>query len=463
MRQRLGGLRLGGVSLWLGAVAVGLLGACGSDHAAAPTPTPTATPVTTGAFVHVYYVVDAGASSYSPGLMTFSVNPGTGLLSLAGTMPLRSGSPVAVSDGTALAADPSETVVAADPQGRFVYYESNDSNDRGVRSYRVDATGALTPVSEAKHNLWGRLVPAAQHLYLGTKCDYPDYGVSISLPTFFLRLLSVDTGGVLGTPQILASNECWVPDPSGTRYHTFLAADPDLDILYTYTELGASLITAAALDSSSGSVGLREIAVLDLMRPGGGLGPIEMDEPYNNVCLAARGLFFIVDDKRSLYSLDLIDPSVSPVARGLIPDAAEPTMRMAYAPPRLLAVATPHQYVQPGYSWAVTGIHLYQVGGGGELSLLSALPDGSFDNILSFAFHPSGRFLYVAGVVSDRLPTTSSEQATSASAQTVSLLTFSVEPDGSLRLFGSVPIGTYDQRTLAQQRFGTIVVTAPPS
>jgi hypothetical protein len=403
---RLGLLALAGLAL----------AACGSDRSSTPAPTPT--PVTTRAFVHVLdQAYDRGARLTNYRLTTLSVDSRTGRLDLVQAPVVASGVNAAPS-------------LAGDPLGRFVYFSPRSSSMGGVRCYRVDAgTGALAYAGEApslKSDTFA-LAPTRTQLLVGGGEPFGHHSIET------LRALPVDQSGL--RPGMTLSREI----DTSTGYYYLLAADAERDVFYASHSFGDVLV-AAKVDASLPE-GYREVARLDLFR---GEGGPNIDSIYANRSFAADGVLLVIE-RSQLFSFVLNDSPAALVPRGYLANAASREGPVAYLH-GLLATTTSADEGSLSYPHHNTGLNLYGVGTGGELRKQAALADGSFVDIYSLGFHPSGRFLYVAGI----LPNSVSD---------VSLATFSVTPEGGLSFFASVKLFPVDGNGAVNK----MVVTAAPS
>jgi hypothetical protein len=403
------------------APALALLAACGSGQAVTPTPEPT--PVTTRAFVHVASRAAAVGSSAvdTHEVRTLVVDPGTGLLTAVPAPPLRF-SPLDWHHAIRL---------AADSTGRFVFVAlprlrqaDATAGPLLVRSYRVDAgTGGLALAGEVpnpRDTSTYRLSVTATRLYLG--------GIqpATSDRIFTVRSAVADSGGGLAMTN-LAIHAYDDTD----RYPVLVAADPGNELFYMVRGWSREL-AVARYDSSRQEV--RELAALRIGDP--------MEEPYLYVadaaCVAADGLLFVADG--SVRSFALTESPATLVQRAAVTGGGDKEVAHVRG---LLATATVREWIST--TSVSTGINLYQVGAGGELSLRSSLARGTFADVAAMAFHPSGRFLYVAAVRAEKAPD-------------LELLTYSVEPDGSLRLFAALQFASDGKTTIDQ-----MVVTVPAS
>jgi hypothetical protein len=389
----------------LASLAVGLFCSCGSEQPASPTPTPSDT---TLAFVHV---LDTGEPQrYQQVLSTFRVDPRTGALSLVDTKAVPNYS--------------SSNPLAADPRGRFVYVNEDDRpyiGDGSFRSYRVDgSSGTLTLASEVPmkglHHV-RTLAASAGRLYFGA-----DFWFGTSNWYNIFGVFTVDESGVLSGARILVRQ---MDDHGG--FKGILAMDAKRDVVLAgYAQ--DYKIRALTLDASA--AGYREIGRLDLH--GSGPGP---EGPIASL-VATDGRVFFRDVQRRLFSYVLNEQQADFDERGRVPDAGSPG---SFGAPDRLAVVTPtrvvpYSYAGRWYSNYTTSIALYRVGLDGGLSLLSRLPESWFVSSPSLAFHPSGRFLYACGIPSDGSPW-GSVPSTAAY-----LATFLIGYDGSMTLYGSLPV-----------------------
>lgn len=387
------------------------LAACGSDHSSTPAPTPT--PVTTRAFVHVLdHTFDSDSLRYTYHLTTFSVDARTGLLATVGTL-------VAATD-----VYPPHFSLAADPLGRFVYFSPGSA----VICYRVDAgTGALTPSGAAPPLKPATLIlaPTVTQLLVGGS---EPFDLHHRYET--LQVLALDQSGLRTAKTLSREHEY------SSGYHALLAADAEREIFYISQSFGEVLV-AARLDSSHPE-GYREVARLDLSRGEGGpnIEYIDADDSATS-CLAANGVLLVLQASQ-LLSFALNDSPAALVPRGYLANAASGRGPLAYVH-GLLATATS---AGGWYQSHNTSISLYGVGTGGELRHQASQPEGSFVDFYALGFHPSGRFLYAAGI----LPNSASE---------MSLVTYSVMPEGSFPPFASTSLFPVDVKRTVDK----IVVT----
>ena len=385
------------------AVALGLAGlvaGCGAESpvppAGTPVPTPSAAPsVAPAAFA---YVVDPQASA----LLAFEADAVSGDLRLVearGILPAWTSFP---------------TRIAADPRGRFVY--------AGLAN--------PSPGAGPTHALWSFAVEGSTGRLLARGEDWLTFPpVSLAATEDRVHVLGgVYTTGYIGSWDVFAVDSgtgalrraTWPPQ---RFYPSIVVEGGDPDVVYTVAAPSDALWPAESMFASRWK---NEGTLVDV-------DSIKLQRNTSDVALG--GSLSYMADESGRISWRTFDARTGQIRLLGRVDAFEGgPAQLAMGRPTIPRLSTTGP--RPGTMIAVSsraGLHLLEVGEGGELSPRGSIDLPGLERVRRLAFHPSGRYLYTSG-------------------EGEGLRIFRVDSDGSLQ-----------ETAREMQGGGEIVLTAPPS